>query len=131
MQEVMTLEDKKNLQVNKKKESFLQSVASKEEQLILAETLERKKLIQAEGKKAATKITDLTKEMLDSPYVKFDDDTEITFAEAIVAKTLADVMAKPNKTAKELSDLQKVVNGDTFDNSIKIVFETNGQDLGD
>ena len=131
MQEIITAEEKQMIKVNKDKSAFLETITEIDEQKILAETLKRKELMAKEGKKKKNEIKELVNDMLDSPYVKFEDGSEITFAEVYAAKTLNDIMKKPDKTAKDLLDLQKVTKGEDFDNSIKIVFETNGQDLGD
>ncbi len=133
--EILEIEEvrqkEKEAEIAEKKKSFLETIADSEEQKILAETLKRKEKIQAEGKKASVGIANLTKEMLQSEYVNIDGDVGLTFEEVLVARTLGDMMRKQNKSGKDLSDIQKVVEGNTSDVGVRIVFETNGQDLGD
>lgn len=131
MQEVLDVKETKMVEAKEAKLAFLETISTKEEQLILSQTLKRKEKIAKEGKQSSKGISNITKEMLQSDYVRFDDETSITFEEMLVSKTLADMMMKENKTAKDLGEIQKVVEGNTSDIGVKIVFETNGQDLGD
>ena len=123
--------DSKEQEVARKKKSFLESITSPEEQMILEGTIKRKELIAKEGKKKAKGIANITREMMEADYVKIDDDIGVTYEEMLGAKMLANMMRKQDLTPKDLSDLQKVSDGNTADVGIKIVFETNGQDLGD
>ena len=95
---------------------------------VLNSIVERKK----KDKTTKKEIAEITKEILNSEAVRFDDDVGVTFGELMVAGAIANNISNKNLGFKELGDLQKVL-GEQAEEEKGVVINviTNGQDLGD
>ena len=85
------------------------------------------------GKRESKKdIAAITKEILNSDAVVFEDGSSVTFGEAMVAGIIANQFNNKQASFKDLGELQKVI-GETTESEKGVVINviTNGQDLGD
>ncbi len=85
------------------------------------------------GKRESKKdIAAITKEILNSDAVVFEDGSSVTFGEAMVAGVIANQFNNKQASFKDLGELQKVI-GETTESEKGVVINviTNGQDLGD
>ena len=117
------------------REEYLKSLSPEEKAIKLAmwakKSAETRKA-NAEVKKSNDMVGDRVRECLNLPFVKLDDGTEETINDYVISSALAN-LTKSELSIKDLLDLKKLTEekDEVASNEVKIIFNTNGQDLGD
>lgn len=113
------------------KEAFLSKVPKSERPIY--EAILNKKIKQLEKNNKVASIAELTKELMETEMIKFDDDSSLTFADMHLAVAIRNNLSSNKLGFKEINDIQKVISNDvdTNKNGCTIIINTNGQDLGD
>jgi len=112
------------------KEEYLAKL-SPEMQSITLGLLERKRT-RKENVELVNDLQELTRQVLDSDVVVFEDDSSLSLKEMYVPAIIHKVLKSDGADLKTLLDLQKLEqNKDDNNNTFKVEFITNGQDLGE
>lgn len=114
------------------KERFL-AKCNEQEKPIFKAILDKKEQELLQSKKTAKTIAETTREVMEQPFVKFDDDSSLTIQDMLVASATRNMLSNPKMSFREINDVQKVISNDvdTNKNGCTIIINTNGQDLGD
>ncbi len=127
-------EKKNNAEVLNEKDIYLAQLKKNQPDVykILETRIKQRELSKKEAKEKAKTLAEVTKELLESEFVKLDDGVDLTINDLLVAKATATLMSSDKTTFKDLNEAQKVIKNDTDDNrgGFTLILNTNGQDLG-
>ena len=124
------------VEIAKQKQAFLAECPNDMKPILTAMLNKKERELEnnkKETKEKAKEIAAMTKELMTTEYVHFDDGTSLTVAEMALAVATRNTLSNPKSTFKDVNDIQKVIDNDISQGSggLVVVINNNGQDLGE